>query len=173
MWAARETQSKAASGLRAARDEYIPNLGAFARHTYQSGVPFLTHSFGTFGFQFTWNVFDWGKRKDEVGEREAQSLQARENVRRITDRVTVDIDKAWRKLDRAKIMVDVAREALALRRESERITGDQLRTGVTSAAKNAEAVAATRGAEADELQARMAYEIALAEIAKLAGTASR
>jgi len=108
-----------------------------------------------------------------VGEREAQSLQARENVRRITDRVTVDIDKAWRKLDRAKIMVDVAREALALRRESERITGDQLRTGVTSAAKNAEAVAATRGAEADELQARMAYEIALAEIAKLAGTASR
>ncbi len=171
--AAREAESKAESGLRAARYEYIPNVGAYARHTYQSGMPFLAHSFGTFGLQLTWDIFDWGKRKGVVNEREAQLDQAHENIRRITDRVTVDIDKAWRKLERTRMMVDVAQEALALRREAERICGNQLRAGVVSSAKNADAMAATRNAEADELQARLAYDLVLAEIANLAGTPLR
>jgi multidrug efflux pump subunit AcrB/outer membrane protein TolC len=168
--AAREAATKAEEAVRAGRYEYIPNVGAFARHTYQSGVPFLVHNFGTFGLQMTWNVFDWGKRKDVVNERRAQLEQAQENVRRITDRITVDIDKAWRKLERTKMMVDVAREALATRRESERISSDELRVGVISPAKNAEAVAAVRSAEADELQARLGYYLALAELENMAGT---
>ncbi len=167
--AAKETVSRSRSALMAARYEYIPNVGAFARQTYQSGVPFLTHNFGTFGLQMTWNVFDWGKRKGVIGEREAQLTEAEANLRLITDRISVDVEKAFRKLERTQMMVDVAREALALRKEGERISGDQLKAGLTSDAKNAEAVAATRGAEVDELQARLAYELALAEIAKLTG----
>jgi multidrug efflux pump subunit AcrB len=167
---AKEAVSKARSALRAAHYEYIPNVGAFARETYQSGVPFLTHNFGTFGLQMTWNVFDWGKRKGVVGEREAQLTQAQENLHRITDRVRVDVEKAYRKLDRTQKMVDVAREALALRNEAERISGDQLKAGLISDAKNAEAIAATRGSEVDELQARLSYELALAEIARITGS---
>jgi len=171
--AARDTVAKAHSALSAAQYDYIPNVGAFARETYQSGVPFLTHNFGTFGLQLTWNVFDWGKRKGVVGEREAQLTQAEENLRRITDRITIDVEKAFRKLERTKMMVEVARQALALRKEGDRITGDQLKAGLTSDARNAEAVAATRSAEVDELEARLSYELALAEIAKLTGAVGR
>ena len=171
--AAKGTVSKARSALMAAQYEYIPNIGAFARETYQSGVPFLTHNFGTFGLQMTWNVFDWGKRKGVVGEREAQLTQAEENVRRITDRIAADVEKAYRKLERTRMMVDVAQEALALRKEGGRISGDQLKAGLTSDAKNAEAVAAIRSAEVDELEARLARELALAEIARITGRAGR
>jgi outer membrane protein TolC len=171
--AAKEAVSKARSAVMAARYEYIPDVGAFARETYQRGVPFLTHNFGTFGLQMTWNVFDWGKRKGVVGEREAQLTQAEENLRRITDRITVDVEKAYRKLERTRMMVDVAREALALRKEGGRISGDQLKAGLTSNAKDAEAVAATRGAEVDELQARLSLELALAEIARITGSAGQ
>jgi outer membrane protein TolC len=167
--AARETIAKARSAVAAARYEYIPNLGAFARQTYQTGVPFVTHNFGSFGLQMTWDIFDWGKRKGVVGERQAQLMQAEANLRRISDRVAVDVEKAYRKLERTEMMVDVAREALALRRESERISGQQLKAGVVSEAKTAEAVAATRGAEVDDLQARLAYQLALAEMARLSG----
>ncbi|MGB7763280.1 MAG: efflux RND transporter permease subunit [Bryobacteraceae bacterium] len=170
--AAKGTVSKARSALMAAQYEYIPNIGAFARETYQSGVPFLTHNFGTFGLQMTWNVFDWGKRKGVVGEREAQLTQAEENVRRITDRIAADVEKAYRKLERTRMMVDVAQEALALRKEGGRISGDQLKAGLTSDAKNAEAVAAIRSAEVDELEARLARELALAEIARITGRAA-
>ena len=55
-------------------------------------------------------------------------------------------------------------------REAERISGDQLKAGVTSDARNAEAVAATRGAEVDELQARLSYQLALAEIGRITGS---
>jgi len=171
--AARETVSKARSGLAAARYEYIPNVGAFARDTYQSGVPFLTHNFGSFGLQMTWNLFDWGKRKGVVGEREAQLTQAEENLRRITDRIAVDVEKAYRKLERSQMMVDVAQEALTLRKEGDRISADQLKAGLTSIAKNAEAAAGTRSAEADELQARLSLELALAEMARITGSAGR
>jgi outer membrane protein TolC/preprotein translocase subunit SecF len=171
--AARETVAKARCGLRAAQYEYIPDIGAFALHTYQSGVPFLAHSFGTFGLRMTWNIFDWGKRKGVVGQREALLTQAEENLRRVTDRVSVEVDKAYRKLERTELMISVATEALALQRESERLNGNQFKAGVISEAKNAQAVAGTRKAEADELQARLAHELALAEIDRITGLHSR
>jgi outer membrane protein TolC len=170
--AAKEAEAKARSGLRAARYDYIPDIGAFARHTYQSGVPFVAHSFGTFGLQMTWNIFDWGKRKGVVGQRDAQLTQAEENLRRVTDQVSVEVDKAYRKLERTELMISVAAEALALQRESERLSGNQLRAGVISEARNAQAVAETSKAELDELQARLAHELALAEIDRIAGVRS-
>jgi multidrug efflux pump subunit AcrB/outer membrane protein TolC len=171
--AAKETVAKARSGLRAAFDEYIPDIGAFARHTYQSGVPFVAHSFGTFGFQMTWNIFDWGKRKGVVGQRDALLTQAQENLRRITDRVSVDVDKAYRKLERTELMISVAEEALALQRESERLQNNEFKAGVISEAKSAMAAAATSKAELDELQSRLAHELALAEIERIVGMRSR
>ena len=170
--AAKETVAKARSGLRAAHYESIPDIGAFARHTYQSGVPFVAHSFGTFGFQMTWNIFDWGKRKGVVGQRDALLTQAEENLRRVTDRVSVEVDKAYRKLERTELMISVAAEALALQRESERLNGNQFQAGIISEARNAQAVAGTRKAEFDELQARLAHELASAEMDRIAGIRS-
>jgi outer membrane protein TolC len=47
--AARQTLVKAQAGLAAAKDAYIPDVTALSRYSYQSGVPFLVHNFGTFG----------------------------------------------------------------------------------------------------------------------------
>ncbi|MBS1827375.1 MAG: efflux RND transporter permease subunit [Acidobacteria bacterium] len=167
--AARAMAEQALRGATAAGYESVPNISVFARHTYQNGVPFLAHSFGTFGLQMSWDLWDGGKRKALRGERAALLRQARENVRRVEDRVSVDVEKAWRKVESAKMMVDVAREALELRREAERISGDQFRVGVISGAKKAEAVAARRSAEADELKARVAWRVAVAEMERVAG----
>ncbi|MGC9949148.1 MAG: TolC family protein [Bryobacteraceae bacterium] len=57
----------------------------------------------------TWNIFDWGKRKDIVGQRDALFTQAEENLRRITDRVRAEVDKAYRKLERTELMISVIR----------------------------------------------------------------
>jgi len=167
--AARETVAKARNGVRVAQYDYIPDIGAFARHTYQRGVPFVAHNFGTFGLQMNWNIFDWGKRKGVVGQRDALLTQAEENLRRVTDRVSVDVDKAYRKLERTELMISVAAEGLALQRENERLNGNKFKAGVISEARNAQAVAATSKAEFDELQARLAHQLALTEIGRIAG----
>jgi multidrug efflux pump subunit AcrB/outer membrane protein TolC len=167
--AAKDTIEKSRYAVGAARDEYIPDISLFARHTYQDGAPFITHNIGTFGVQLTWNVFDWGKRGGVVGQRQAQLTQAEENRKRIEKRIAVDIDKAYRKLDRTKMMMDVAREALALRLETERLSANQIKAGTTTRAKFAESSAAVKKAELDELQSLLSYQLAQAELNQIVG----
>lgn len=171
--AAEDAVEKARGGVRAAYREYIPDVSLFAMHTYQNGAPFLTDNVGTFGLMMSWNIWDWGKRRGVVGQREAQLIQAEENLRRLKDRITVETDKAYRKVERTRSMVEVAREALALRRERERLSANQLKVSTTSRAKHAEVVAAARKAESDELQALLGYELARAELKRITGSFER
>lgn len=166
---AKETVEKSRYAVGAARDEYIPDITLFARHTYQDGVPFMTHNIGTFGVQLVWNMFDWGKRGGVVGQRLAQLTQAEENRKRVEKRIAVDIDKAYRKLARTKMMIDVAREALALRLETERLSANQFKAGTTTGAKFAESSAAVKKAELDELQSLLSYQLAQAELDQIVG----
>src|ERR1700761_3048007 len=58
--AAEQAVVKAKAGLAAAKDAYIPDVTGLARYSYQSGVPFLVHNFGTFGVSLTYDLFDGG-----------------------------------------------------------------------------------------------------------------
>ena len=60
--AAEESVKKARAGVTAAKSAYIPDVTAYARQSYQDGVPFLVRNFGTFGVNLNWEVFDFGKR---------------------------------------------------------------------------------------------------------------
>ena len=51
--AAEEAVRKARAGVIAAKSAYIPDITAYARHSYQDGVPFLVRNFGTFGVHLT------------------------------------------------------------------------------------------------------------------------
>jgi multidrug efflux pump subunit AcrB/outer membrane protein TolC len=167
--AARQTVEKSRHAVRAARHEYIPDVTIFARHGYQDGAPFLPKNVGIFGVEATWNIFDWGKRKGEIGQRVAQQSQAEENLARIDKRIGIDIDKAYRKLDRSKEMMDVAREALSLCRENARFSENGLKAGTVTSAKHAETVAALKRAEMDELQASLQCRLAGAELDRITG----
>jgi multidrug efflux pump subunit AcrB/outer membrane protein TolC len=168
--AAKETVVKTRHAVAAARDEYIPDITLFARHTYQDGAPFIEHNFGTFGAQLTWNLFDWGKRGGVVGQRLAQHAQAEENLKRIDKRITIEIDKAYRKLDRTRMMLDVAKEMVVLNRENLRLSLNQLKAGTLTEAKCAQSKAMAMKAEADELQVQLDYLLAEAELRRITGT---
>jgi len=127
--AARAEVEKASAGVRLARADYLPDISAFARYDYQSSVPFLVHNFGSFGATFSYDIFDGGKRRDTVKERNAQLAQAKENLARVTDDVELGVETALNRLDRTKEMVDVSEQVVALRTESSRMTADQLLRG--------------------------------------------
>ena len=156
--------------MKAAKDEYIPDISLFASYSYQDGAPFLTDDVGAFGIKMDWNIWDWGKRRAVVGQRKAQLSQAQENLRRVNDQVTVELEKAYRKLERTKSMMAVAREALALQQERLRLVSDQFRASTTTFAKHSGAIAAVKKAESDELQARLSYALAIAELNRISGT---
>jgi outer membrane protein TolC/preprotein translocase subunit SecF len=167
--AARETVEKSRHAVKAAKYEYIPDVTLFAKHGYQDGAPFLKDNIGIIGAELTWNIFDWGKRKGEIGQRVAQQSQAEENLTRTDKRIGIEIDKVYRKLDRSKQMVDVAREALSLSKENARLSENGFKAGIVTAAKHAEAVAALRKAEMGDLQASLQYRLAGVELERIRG----
>jgi outer membrane protein TolC len=167
--AAEETVKKAQAGVGAAKTAYIPDVTAFARHSYQDGVPFLVRNFGTFGVTLSWDVFDFGKRRAAVREREAQLAQAEENLTRLKEEVAVSIERSFNKVERTKNMVAVAQQALKLRQESERLAQNQLAQNVVLTSERRQATAATYKAQADFLQANLGYLLAWAELQQTVG----
>jgi outer membrane protein TolC len=167
--AAEETVKKAQAGVGAAKTAYIPDVTAFARYSYQDGVPFLVRNFGTFGLNLTWDVFDFGKRRAALREREAQLAQAQENLTRLKEEVAVSIERSYNKLERTKNMVAVAQQALKLRQESERLAQNQLAQNVVLISARRQATAATYKAQADFLQANLGYLLAWAELRQTIG----
>jgi outer membrane protein TolC len=167
--AAEEAIRKAQAGVTAAKSAYIPDVTAYARHSYQDGVPFVVRNFGTFGVNLDWDVFDWGKRRAAVREREAQLAQAEENLRRLKESVAVEIERSYNKVERTKHMVQVATQVVKLRQESDRLAQNQLTHGVVLISERRQASAAAYKAQADYLQASLGYLLAWAELERQAG----
>jgi len=88
---ARTEVEKASAGVRVAKREHIPDIEAFARYSYQENVPFLTRNFGTFGVHFGYNLFDRGKKRATLRERDSKLAQAKDNLARISDEVEVRV----------------------------------------------------------------------------------
>jgi outer membrane protein TolC len=167
--AAEQVVQKARAGVTAAKSAYLPDITAYARHSYQDGVPFLVRNFGTFGVNLNWEVFDFGKRRAAVREREAQLSQAEENLRRLKEEVAVAIERSYNKVERTRNLVQVANQVVKLRQESERLAQNQLTQGVILVSERRQATAATSKSEADYLQASLGYLLAWAELEQAVG----
>jgi outer membrane protein TolC len=167
--AAAQAVRKAQAGVTVAKSAYIPDITAYARHTYQNGVPFFVRNFGSFGLTLTWDVNDFGKRRAAVRERETELQQAEENLRRLKDEVAVGIERSYNRLERTKSLVQVASEVVRLRQEGERLSQNQLAQGVILASERKQATATSYQAQADFLQASLDYFLAWAELERAIG----
>lgn len=167
--AAQQTLAKARHGLAAARNERIPDVSAFAQHVYQNGVPFLARNNGIVGLRLNWNVLDWGKREGGIRERQAQVAQAEEELRRVRNRVAIDVEKSFRRAQRLDRLLEVAKEALEVRRESARIAKDQVDLGLAPKGTYEEANAAATAAEVDLIAAEYNHQTAIADLERLSG----
>jgi multidrug efflux pump subunit AcrB/outer membrane protein TolC len=171
--AAMEAAEKARQGVRIAKADYVPDVGAFAQYTYQNGVPFLVHNNGSVGLRMSWKVFDWGKRSAAIGEGEAQVMQAEENVQRLKRRVTLQVEKSYRNLELAKEMTTTARAALEQARETRRLDGDRYIVGVSLASEDWRAKAGEASAQANLLRADLNYLLAKGELDVATGVAPK
>jgi outer membrane protein TolC len=166
---AEETVRKAQAGVKAAKTAYIPDITAFARYSYQDGIPFLVRNFGTFGVNLDYDLFDFGKRRAAVRERAAQLAQAEQNLERLKEDVAVAIERSYNKVERTKSLVNVATQVANLRQESERLATNQAAQGAVLVSERRQATAARYKAQADLLQASLGYLLAQAELEQTVG----
>jgi outer membrane protein TolC len=164
-----EKLSKAEAAQGAAKAEYIPDITGFARYSYQNGVPFLDHNFGTFGINFKYDLFDAGKKRSLVRERQDEVLEARENLERVKDEIRVRIATIYNKLETTRDMVEVARQYLRARQETARLGEDQFKQGASLASQRDASRAQAMKAQAGLLEASLDYLLARDELTRTLG----
>jgi outer membrane protein TolC len=160
---------KASAGVRAAKREYIPEVETFARYSYQNNVPFLSRNFGTFGVHIGYDIFDGGKRRAALRERDTQVAQAKENLARVRDEIDVTTQAAYNKLQRTRQMVAVSQELLATRQEARRVSASGLARGTYLPSQAKAAVAQESEAQTMLLQSQLEYAQALDELNEAIG----
>ena len=81
-----EIESRCASGGKGPRRRkgrpgriHSRNRSVCAVHS-QNGAPFVSPNNGVVGLHMTWTVFEFGKRRGQVSERQAEVAQAEENL---------------------------------------------------------------------------------------------
>jgi outer membrane protein TolC len=170
--AAHAEVQKAEAGVGLAKtDMWVPDVEAFARYSYQENVPFLARNFGTFGVHFGYDLFDAGKKKAVVHERQAQLSQAKETLAKLTDEVELEVETAYNKLDRTQQMLKVSEEVVALRTESNRVTQQRLLQGAALNSQAANATAQQYDAKALLLQSQLDFLQANDELLNAIGRA--
>jgi outer membrane protein TolC len=162
--------AKARAAQGAAKAEYIPDLTGFARHSYQNGVSFVDHNFGTFGVMFSYDLFDAGKRHALVRERKDEVSEAEENLERAKEALAVRIATTLNAIETTRNMVDVAKEVLAARRANASLAEDQFKQGTILASQRDSSRALEMKAQAALLSANLEYQLAKDKLAQTLGT---
>jgi outer membrane protein TolC len=161
--------SSARAAEAAAKAEYIPDITAFGRYSYQNGVPFVDKNFGTFGIHLTYDLFDAGKRSALVRERRAEVSEAEEDLERTKEEVGVRIATIFNKLETTRAMVEVAREDLAARQENARLSEEQFKRGVLLTSQRDASHAQAMKAQAGFLEASLDYLLTRDELTRTLG----
>ena len=166
---ARAEIERASAAVRLAKRQYLPDVEAFARYSYQDNVPFLARNFGSFGIHLGYDLFDGGRRNAAIGEHKAQLAQAEENLARIKEEIELRVQTAYNKLERTRQMVKVSEELLALRTESRRISAQQLAQGAALRSQADAAAAHELDARTLLLQSQLDYIQARDEMTEAMG----
>jgi outer membrane protein TolC len=167
--AARAGFEQAKRSVALARADYIPDVGVGLTFTMVDGVSFLPKRAVGLSIQGSWTAFDWGKRGSLSRERASQQEAAAIGLALARDRVSVEVERAYRSAERAERGVAVARAAVVARRAALAIARDRDTRGLSGAAVLSAAEAELADSEAKALAAEMQVRIARAELKRAIG----
>jgi outer membrane protein TolC len=167
--AARQTLVKAQAGLAAAKDAYIPDVTALSRYSYQSGVPFLVHNFGTFGFVLSYDVFDGGRREAKVREARTDVHSAEVAVDKLQSEIEVQVQGIYDKVDELRQMVDVAGQVVRVRTEAARLADLQFEQTAALSSTRSQTHADLASSTASLLEASCGLSLSEADLKRAIG----
>jgi outer membrane protein TolC len=171
--AAKQSVEKAKAGLSAAKDAYIPDVTGLARYSYQSGVPFLVHNFGTFGFTLSYDLFDGGRRVAGIKDAQTVLSEAELNLTKVEDEVEVQVETAYDKVEQLQDLTGVAAEALKAREEASRVTDRRFEQNAALDSARSEAHAKAISAQASYLGATLGLSLAQSDLKRTIGELPR
>ncbi|HTY78243.1 MAG TPA: TolC family protein [Candidatus Bathyarchaeia archaeon] len=108
--------------LRIKKSEFIPDVDLVFRYLHPITSDRLPQNITIAGIEMTWELFDWGRKRQEAAEREKAMQQAQTTSAELRSRITIEVNTRYRKLEEAKSRLRVSELGLEAARERLQVT---------------------------------------------------
>jgi outer membrane protein len=118
---ARVRLQQAELARRAARADYLPDVGLSVSYISPINIDGAPRQIATAAIQAQWEPWDWGRKGRAVASKELDIRQAKNQVHETEERAVLDINSRFRKLEEARAHVRAARIGQDAARENARV----------------------------------------------------
>ena len=155
---------------RAKKSEYIPDLSLSFSYVSPIGYGSLVPSnIASVGLLFTWEPFDWGKKKHELSEKSRVIEQAELALHEAEDQIALDVGSKFRTLEETHQLIVVSRLGQETEREKLRVMNNRYKQDVSLFEDLLQARASLAEADSQYQQALLNYWTARADFEKALG----
>lgn len=102
---------KAGYDRKLAKAQYIPDVGLAVHYLSPLTSDILPQNIVSAGVEFSWEPFDWGRRRDQVKQKEIAIDQSRYQLQQAQSQVLLDVNNRFRTLRESRALLEVARLA--------------------------------------------------------------
>ena len=110
------TIKQAQNMVRQTKAKYLPDLDVSVHYLSPFGVNFVPTNIAGAGVEFSWEAWDWNRRKHEVNEKNLKVEESKVNLDETKSQVLLSVDREYRNVHEAQAAVTAA----ALFRDSAR-----------------------------------------------------
>jgi outer membrane protein TolC len=152
------------------KSEYIPDVSAgFIYMTFRNFDPVVPKNLVILGAAMDWEVFDWGRKRRQLAEKDKTIEQAKNSLREAESLVLIDVGDKFRKLQQTRQALVVAQLSQETARESLRVNVNKYRHTAALLSDVLQSQATLAEANHQYQQALLGYWTARAEFEKAIG----
>ena len=156
--------AKSEQGIKAARRDYLPDVGLMAGYAYQNSLSILSENNPYVGISFSWNLQNLFGNSKVMKQRKLKHQQAVEYNEYVHKDIADEVGKAYRQLKESEHLMEVAAQAVDFQRHNLDIAYDKQDAGLNTPTDVLEAEAEFAKSEADYYAAKQSYLITLANL---------
>jgi outer membrane protein TolC len=102
------TIKQAENMVRQTKAKYLPDLNLSVHYLSPFGVNFVPTNIAGAGVEFSWEAWDWNRRKHEVNEKNLKVEETKVNLDETKAQVLLNVDKEYRSVHEAQAAVAAA-----------------------------------------------------------------
>ena len=149
------------------KSEYIPDVSvAFTYASPRNFDKYIPKNFASAGVSVNWEVFDWGRKKHQLDEKQKTIEQANNSLRDAENTVMIEVGSKMRGLQQAAQTLRVAQLRQETARENMRVSIDKYKLVATLLSNVLQTQATLADADYEYQKALLAFWTARAEYEK-------
>src|SRR5262249_6904429 len=152
------------------KSEYIPDVSVgFTYVTLRNFGEVIPRQFASLGVAVKWEVFDWGRKRDQLAEKDKTIEQATNALHETESVVLIDVGDKFRKLQQTRQALVVAQLSQQSARETLRVNTNRYKVTAALLSDVLQSQASLAEANHTYQQALLGYWTARAELEKAIG----